>query len=228
MSIRGKTRKARIDKFELNEDFQPYHPPFRNQKESCFIMRRIPPSLNSCLTLYSWCWRRVAWRPPVVLLSHAMCLSMFACMSNMSLRRCPVYSTVLWHGSLLCVCVLTICTDAAQSLSSSRVLNSAMATSGKGCPLARPLSLSVSVRLCPSLSVHASLSHSLPLRLTTGWPPVDQQFIRGTTNAFRSWLLTSVPTPNCLCKPLFMQGMPGNKFLTDVYHIYIHLGGLTP
>ena len=29
ISIRGKTRTTRIDKFELDEGFQPYHPPFR-------------------------------------------------------------------------------------------------------------------------------------------------------------------------------------------------------
>ena len=30
ISVRGRARKARIEKFELDEGFQPYHPPFRN------------------------------------------------------------------------------------------------------------------------------------------------------------------------------------------------------
>ena len=28
-SARGQARKARMEKFELDEGFQPYHPPFR-------------------------------------------------------------------------------------------------------------------------------------------------------------------------------------------------------
>ena len=30
LSIRGQARKARIEKFELDEGLQPYHPPFRS------------------------------------------------------------------------------------------------------------------------------------------------------------------------------------------------------
>ena len=36
---------------------------------------------------------------------------------------------------------------------------------------------------------------------TRGWQPVYPRFIRGTTSALRSWLLTKVPTPICPCKP---------------------------
>ena len=37
-------------------------------------------------------------------------------------------------------------------------------------------------------------------RLTCGLSAIDNRFIRGTTAALRSWLLTNVPTPICLCK----------------------------
>ena len=40
-------------------------------------------------------------------------------------------------------------------------------------------------------------------------PAVDQRFIRGTTGALRSWLLTNVPTPSCLCKPFSCKACPG-------------------
>ena len=43
--------------------------------------------------------------------------------------------------------------------------------------------------------------------------PVDVCFIRGTTTALRSWLLTSVPIPNCLCKPFSFKACPG-KFVS--------------
>ena len=37
---------------------------------------------------------------------------------------------------------------------------------------------------------------------------VDERFIRGTTAALRSWLLTSVPTPICLCKRCSCKAFP--------------------
>ena len=40
-------------------------------------------------------------------------------------------------------------------------------------------------------------------RMTTGLSVVDDQFIRGTSAALRSWLLTSGPSPVCLRKPFF-------------------------
>ena len=38
---------------------------------------------------------------------------------------------------------------------------------------------------------------------------LDQRFIRGTTSALRSWLLTNVPTLTCLCKPSSCKAYPG-------------------
>ena len=35
--------------------------------------------------------------------------------------------------------------------------------------------------------------------------PVDPRFIRGTTAALCTWLLTSVPSAKCPCKPFFMR-----------------------
>ena len=49
-------------------------------------------------------------------------------------------------------------------------------------------------------------------RLTTGLSPVYQWFITGTKSALRSWLLTSVPTPICLCKPFSCKACPGISF----------------
>ena len=40
-------------------------------------------------------------------------------------------------------------------------------------------------------------------------PAVDQRLIRGTASALRSWLLTNVPTPICLCKPFSCKAYPG-------------------
>ena len=37
------------------------------------------------------------------------------------------------------------------------------------------------------------------------------RFIRGTTAALRSWLLTSGSTPTCLCKPLSCEACPGER-----------------
>ena len=39
----------------------------------------------------------------------------------------------------------------------------------------------------------------------SGWPAVDQRVISGTKRVFCSWLLTSVPTPFCLCKPFLCK-----------------------
>ena len=41
---------------------------------------------------------------------------------------------------------------------------------------------------------------------------VDNRFIRGTTAALRSWLLTSVPTPICLRKPFSCKACSGNRY----------------
>ena len=47
-------------------------------------------------------------------------------------------------------------------------------------------------------------------RLTIDWQPVFKQFITGTASALRSrsWLLISVPTPICLCKPFSCTACP--------------------
>ena len=42
--------------------------------------------------------------------------------------------------------------------------------------------------------------------------PMEEQnhrFNRGTKSALRSWLLTTVPTPICLCKPFSCKACPG-------------------
>ena len=45
-------------------------------------------------------------------------------------------------------------------------------------------------------------------RLTTGLSAVYPRFIRWTTAALRSWLLTNVPTPICLCKVVSCKARP--------------------
>ena len=47
-------------------------------------------------------------------------------------------------------------------------------------------------------------------RLTRGLSAVDKLFIRGTRSALCSWLLTSGPTPFCLCKPFSCKACPGS------------------
>ena len=46
-------------------------------------------------------------------------------------------------------------------------------------------------------------------RLTIGSSPVYHRFITGTRSALSSWLLTSGPTPFCLCKPFSCKACPG-------------------
>ena len=46
-------------------------------------------------------------------------------------------------------------------------------------------------------------------RLTSGLSPVYHRFISGTRSALCSWLLTSGPTPFCLCKPFSCKACPG-------------------
>ena len=48
-------------------------------------------------------------------------------------------------------------------------------------------------------------------RLTTGLSAVFPRLISGTRSALRSWMLTSRPSPFCLCKPFSSQGCPGKK-----------------
>ena len=48
-------------------------------------------------------------------------------------------------------------------------------------------------------------------RLTTGSSPVYQRLITGTRSALSSWLLTSGPTPFCLCKPFSCKACPGMR-----------------
>ena len=45
--------------------------------------------------------------------------------------------------------------------------------------------------------------------LTTGSSPVDQRYITGTRSALRCCLLTSIPTPICLCKVFSYKACPG-------------------
>ena len=48
---------------------------------------------------------------------------------------------------------------------------------------------------------------------------VDKRLISGTASALRSWLLTSVPTPICLCKPFSCKACPGTE--TNPYNRYL-------
>ena len=52
-------------------------------------------------------------------------------------------------------------------------------------------------------------------RLTTGSSPAYPRFISGTRSALSSWLLTSGPTPFCLCKLFSCKACPGK---TRTYH----------
>ena len=45
ISARGQVRKYRIDKFEFDEGFQPYHPPFRSWPQLCLFHDRVCPRL---------------------------------------------------------------------------------------------------------------------------------------------------------------------------------------
>ena len=75
-------------------------------------------------------------------------------------------------------------------------------------------------------------THKRKLLYTDGGtkPAFDQRFIRGTSAAFRSWLLTSGPTP-CLCKPFSCKAYSGIKTLvgpeTRTYHGRDGTGRLT-
>ena len=44
---------------------------------------------------------------------------------------------------------------------------------------------------------------------TTGWRPVDNRLIRGTTAALRCWFLANVPTPNYFYKPSSCKACSG-------------------
>ena len=48
--------------------------------------------------------------------------------------------------------------------------------------------------------------------LTTGLCAVYLLFISGTASALRSWLLTTVPTFFCLCKPFSCKACPENQY----------------
>ena len=49
-------------------------------------------------------------------------------------------------------------------------------------------------------------------QLTRSSLPVYQRFITETTSALSCWLLTSGPTPFCLCKPFSCKACPGKWF----------------
>ena len=55
--------------------------------------------------------------------------------------------------------------------------------------------------------LHKSMEQSS--RLTRSVSAVDNRFTSGTKSALRSWLLTSVPTPVCRCKPFSCYACPG-------------------
>ena len=58
-------------------------------------------------------------------------------------------------------------------------------------------------------------------RLPTGLSAVYPRLISGTAIALRSWLLTSVPTPICLCKPCSCKACPRKEIVeskTRTYH----------
>ena len=48
---------------------------------------------------------------------------------------------------------------------------------------------------------------------------VDPRFITGTRNALSSWLLTSGPTPFCLCKPFSCKACPGIAHSCRLFHL---------
>ena len=54
-------------------------------------------------------------------------------------------------------------------------------------------------------------------RFTTDSPPVHHRFISETKSALRSWLLTSVPTPICLCKPFSCKACPKIKISVNEF-----------
>ena len=55
------------------------------------------------------------------------------------------------------------------------------------------------------------------VRLTRGLAAVYHRFINGTASALRCWLLTSVPTLICFCKPFSCKACPGkNELLADL------------
>ena len=63
-----------------------------------------------------------------------------------------------------------------------------------------------------------------------GWPAVDPRLISGTASALRSWLLTSVPTPTCLCKPFSCKACPGISAQTTIsrkYHKHLYSWRIT-
>ena len=53
------------------------------------------------------------------------------------------------------------------------------------------------------------------VRLTRRLSAVYPRFITGTASAFRCWLLTSLPTPICLCKPFSCKACPGSFCLEE-------------
>ena len=53
---------------------------------------------------------------------------------------------------------------------------------------------------------------------------VDNWFIRGTASALRSWLLTSVTTPICLCKPFSCKACPGTSRTRGALHSWMRTG----
>ena len=83
-----------------------------------------------------------------------------------------------------------------------------------------PLALQGIVDNCPE-RFFASANKGNPMQTDGGTKPaVDNRFIHGsstvyprfisgTASALRSWLLTSVPTPICPCKPFSCKACPG-------------------
>ena len=56
-------------------------------------------------------------------------------------------------------------------------------------------------------------------RLTSGLPAAHPRIITRTTAALRSWLLTNVPMPFCLCKPFSCKACVGNNHLSALNKI---------
>ena len=77
-----------------------------------------------------------------------------------------------------------------------------------------PSKASQTRRLNDSTEVRTSETLCKPMekqnpRLTRGPSPVYPRFINGTKSALSPWLLTSGPTPFCLCKPFLCKACPG-------------------
>ena len=58
ISIGGQARKARIERFELDEGFQPHHPPFRKIQIATFLgAKDSTPEINTSEIIVDFQWQ---------------------------------------------------------------------------------------------------------------------------------------------------------------------------